>query len=488
MDKPEEKEGDSLKSKTAKGLLWGGLSNALFQIIGLFFGIYLSRLLEPSDYGMVGMITIFSVIASAFQESGFVNGIANKKEVQHKDYNAVFWCSIGIGSLLYSILFFAAPLIANYYSTPELKSLSRIAFLSFWFGSFGIAHNAYLFRNLLVKQRAISQITSLIISNIVGLILAYNDLSYWAIVIQTITYSLMMSVMYMHFSKFRPTLHFDISPIKDMMGFSSKILITNIFIHTNNNILPVILGKFYVAHDVGNVTQASKWGNTGQSLIREMVNSITQPILNQIQNDNDRQVRVFRKILSFTAFLAFPALFGLSLVANEFILITITEKYIESAHFLRIICIGGAFLCVSNVFSHFILSKGRSNIYMWSTIVFGILQIIIYLACQDYGIQTMLWIACILHCSWILVWYILVQPYMQYPIAFLFKDVFAYALMAAIAISISYFLTIGILNIYLKFILSIFVTVIAYMILNRLLLPTIFMELWQYSKKIIHKK
>ena len=488
MEQSAETPENSLKNKTAKGLLWGGASNALFQLIGLFFGIYLSRLLTPADYGMVGMITIFSVIASAFQESGFVNGIANKKEVQHKDYNAVFWTSVSIGSILYCLLFLAAPLIANYYQTPELKNLSRVAFLSFWFGSFGIAHNAYLFRNLLVKERAISQITSLILSNIIGLILAYQGFNYWSIAIQTIVYSLMMSVMYTYFSKYRPTFNFNISPIKEMMGFSSKILITNMFIHLNNNILPVILGKYYNAHDVGNVTQASKWGNTGQSLIREMVNSITQPILNQIRDDQERRIRVFRKLLAFTSFIAFPALFGLSLVADEFILITITEKYIESAHFLRIICIGGAFLCVSNVFSHFILSKGKSNIFMWSTISFGLLQILIYLLCRNYGIQQMLITACLLQCAWLLVWFYLIQPFMRYTFAQLCKDVFSYALMAIVATIGAYFLTAPILNIYLKFIIAIFATIIIYTALNRILLPAILLELIDYLKKIIRKK
>ena len=487
MEGPEDNS-NSLKEKAAKGFLWGGMSNALNQIIGLFFGIYLSRLLTPTDYGMVGMLTIFSVVASAFQESGFVNGLANKKNISHKDYNAVFWASILIGTCLYLILFFLAPIIADYYKIPELTDLSRVVFLTFWVGSFGIAHNAYLFRNLLIKERAISTIVSLVVSNAIGLTLAYNGFTYWSLAYQTLSYSLMMSVMYTYFSKYRPTFQFDFSPIRELMGFSSKILITNVFIHINNHVLPLILGRFYKAHDVGNVTQANKWGNTGQSLIRDMVNSITQPILNQIQNDNERQERVFRKILSFTSFLAFPALFGLSLVADEFILITITEKYIESAHFLRIICIGGAFLCVSNVLSQFILSKGKSNLYMYSIVIFGICQIVIYILCQGYGIQTMLIFASLLQISWLFVWFWLIQPYMQYSLLKLGRDVFSYALMALIATLASYFLTGHILNIYLKFFIAIFATIIIYIGLNRLFIPTILLELLDYSKKIIRKK
>lgn len=478
----------SLKEKAAKGFLWGGMSNALNQLIGLLFGIYLSRLLNPTDYGMVGMITIFSVIASAFQESGFVNGLANKKNITHRDYNAVFWASVLMGSFLYILLFLSAPLIADYYQIPELKDLSRVVFLSFWVGSFGIAHNAYLFRNLYIKERAVATIISLIASNVIGLVLAYNNFSYWALAYQTISYSLMMSVMYTYFSKFRPSFKIDFAPIKEIMGFSSKILITNVFIHINNHVLPLILGRFYKPHDVGNITQANKWGNTGQSLIREMVNSLTQPLLNQIKDDNERQVRVFRKILSFTSFLAFPALFGLSLVADEFILITITEKYIESAHFLRIICIGGAFLCVSNVFSHFILSKGKSNIYMYSIVLFGILQILIYISCRSYGIDIMLIVACILQILWLFVWYLLIQPYIRYSLRHLGKDVFSYAIIAIIATLIAYFLTNHILNIYLKFFIAIITTIIFYIGINRLIIPTILLELLDYSKKIILRK
>lgn len=129
----------SLKEKTAKGLFWGGLSNGVQQLLNLFFGIFLSRILNAEDYGMVGMLSIFSLIAGSLQESGFTAALANKRNISHKDYNAVFWFSTGLSACLYLILFLCAPLIAEFYHTPELTALARYTFLGFFVASLGIA-------------------------------------------------------------------------------------------------------------------------------------------------------------------------------------------------------------------------------------------------------------------------------------------------------------------------------------------------------------
>ena len=137
----------SLKEKTAKGLLWGGIGNGALQLLNLAFGIFLSRLLTPADYGMVGALTIFSALAGIFAESGFILAIVNKKEVRHDDYNAVFWFNITVGGTLYLLLFACAPLIARFYHTPELAPLARFLFLSFLVGSTTAAPLAYYFHH-----------------------------------------------------------------------------------------------------------------------------------------------------------------------------------------------------------------------------------------------------------------------------------------------------------------------------------------------------
>ena len=142
----------TLKQKTAKGLFWGGLSSGVQQILNLVFGLVLARILDAEDYGMVGMLAIFSAIASTIQESGFTAALTNQKEIRKEDYNAVFWFSALTGVVFYILLFFCAPLIARFYERPELVGLSRVVFLGFLLGGLGIASNAYLFKQLMAKE------------------------------------------------------------------------------------------------------------------------------------------------------------------------------------------------------------------------------------------------------------------------------------------------------------------------------------------------
>lgn len=148
---------------------------------------------------MVGMLSIFSLVASSIQESGFTAALANKKAIRHEDYNAVFWFSSLAGLTLYLLLSLSAPLIARFYNTPELEALSRYSFLGFFISSLGTAQSAYMFRNLMVKQRAVSMFAGLVISGTVGVVLALNGFAYWGIATQNIVYVASVTALYWHF-------------------------------------------------------------------------------------------------------------------------------------------------------------------------------------------------------------------------------------------------------------------------------------------------
>ncbi len=228
---------ETLKEKTTKGLFWGGLSNGVQQLIGLVFGIILGRLLSQSDYGMIAMISIFSLVASALQNSGFTVALGNLKEPTHNDYNSVFWFNIVIGSSIYIILFFSAPLIAWYYHLPELVPLCRYAFIGFLFSSWGTAQAAFLFKNLKVKQQAKTGMTAVLISSIIGAIMAWKGFSYWSLATQTIVFAGVNTVLLWHYSSWRPTFQIDFGPVRRMFKFSCKILLSTILTNINNNIL-----------------------------------------------------------------------------------------------------------------------------------------------------------------------------------------------------------------------------------------------------------
>ena len=456
--------GQSLKDKTAKGLLWGGISNGAQQLLNLLFGIFLARLLTPDDYGMVGMLSIFSLIAGSIQESGFISALINKKDIRHEDYNAVFWFGISASLCIYTLLFFCAPLIARFFHQPELTALARYSFLGFVLSSTGIAHSAYLSKSLMIKQRALISIVALLVSGTVGVTLAYNSFSYWGIATQSIVFIGSVMIGYWFVSPWRPTFHLNFKPLKGMIGFSSKMLATNIFNHLNNNIFSIILGKFYSEKEVGFYNQANKWNYMGHSLVSGMINSVAQPVLAKVSDEKERQLRVFRKMMRFTAFVSFPAMFGLSFIAPELITIAITDKWIESARILQLLCISGAFIPLTTLCSNLVISKGKSNIYMWNAIVLGLLQLLVMFLIHPYGIRTMIITYVSINISWLLVWHYFIYREIRYRFIHLLMDVLPFLLISAVVMIATHYLTLSISNIYLLFVSKIVIAGALYLL------------------------
>ena len=476
-------EEQSLKQKTAKGLFWGGLNSSIQQLLGLLFGIVLGRLLDRSDYGMIGMLAIFPAIASALQESGLVAALANREKVSDKDYNAVFWFSISCGATLYVLLYLSAPLIADFYDTPELTSLARFSFLSFFIASFGIAPRAILFRNLKVKENTIISLSSLFVSGMVAIILAANGFAYWGIAIQTMVFVLIGTMLNWYFAHWKPSFRIDFSPIKEMFGFSSKMLITQIFIIINQNLFSVLLGKFYTKQEVGDFSQANNWNNKGHALITGMINGVTQPVLASVANDPQRQAAVFHKMLRFTAFISFPAMLGLSLVSKELIIITITEKWLPSADILQLLCIWGAFIPGINLFSNLLISRGHSSIYMWSTISLSLLQIAAVCAIYPYGLEWMLRIFVIINIGWLFVWFRFVKREIGLRLRDMLKDISPYLSLSIVLVVSTHYATQPIENLYLNMAAKIIMVAGLYALVLWKLQSTIFRESIEFLLK-----
>ena len=337
--------GQTLKEMTAKGLFWGALNNGTMQILNALIGILLARILSKSDYGLIGMLAVFTAIAGALQESGFTSAIANLENPTDNDYNSVFWFSTFVSWFSYIVLFFSAPLIANFFHHAELVDLSRFLFVSLLFSAIGTAPTAYLFKNIMVKETTILRVTSLLISGIVSVVLAIQGYGYWSLAWQQVLYITLTSLGRFFLIPWRPSLKkIDFGPVRRMFSFSYKILITSVVNVISQNLLTFIFGRLYTANAVGNFSQAFKWDTMASTMISGTTSQVAQPILAEMKSERERQTFVFRKMLRFTAFLAFPAMFGLGMVSQEFIIVLIKEKWAESVPLLRILCISGAFL------------------------------------------------------------------------------------------------------------------------------------------------
>lgn len=415
-----------LKQKTAKGLLWGGIGSGSMQLLNLFFGIFLSRLLSPADYGVVGALTIFSAMAGLFAESGFTLAIVNKKTIGHDDYNAVFWFNIVAGLVLYGLLFALAPLIAAFYHQPEMVPLARFLFLGFLFGAIATAPSAYFFRNLNVKLRSQIQICAILLSGIVGVCCAASGCGYWGIAAQTVTYSGCNCLMLWARSPWRPTLSFRMAPLREMLPFSTKQLVTSLFTHINNNFFSVLLGRFYGMKPTGYYTQGSKWTTMGYTTISGMLNSVAQPVFREASDDSERLCRVFMKMLRFTSFVCFPAMFGLAIVARELIVLTVTAKWLPCVPVMQILCVWGAFMPVATLYGNLFNSIGRPNIYMWNTIALGLMQLVCVLLSYPYGLEVMLEVYAGINVAWLFVWHYFARKHIGLSLAGVLKSIMPY--------------------------------------------------------------
>lgn len=434
---------ESLKEKTAKGLFWGALNSGTMQVLNLVFGIFLARMLSPDDYGIVGVLSIFSLIAGNLQSSGFTQGLTNIKRPTANDYNSVFWFNISVGTLCYVVLFFSAPLIAWFFHSPKLVGLSRFVFLGFLISSFGITRNAIMFKNIMARERAITGFVSLLVSGCCGLLLAWKGLAYWSLAWQSVVFVFVQNVCRYYYTRriWRPSLKVDFTPVKKMFPFSVKILITTIINTINNNVLTFIFGNLFPMKTVGNFSQAMKWDTMAYTTISGTIEQVAQPVLAEITDDRDRERRVFRKMLRFTAFLSFPALFGMALVAKEFILVTITDRWIDSVPLLQTLCIGGAFLSFYTLYQHLIIASGRSDIYLWCNIGQIVIQIALILLFHSYGINTMVAVYTSFTILWLAVWQINARRLIGVTFRDVLSDTLPFMLSATAVMTVTYYVT-----------------------------------------------
>ena len=481
-------EVSNLKQKTAKGLLWGGIGNAALQILGVVLGIFLARILSPNDYGLIGMLAIFTGIAATIINCGFSTALTNIKEATQKDYDAVFWFTVFIGLFLYISLFFCAPAIARFYGQPELVAISRILFISFLLGGIGTVSYTVMFKQLMVKRITIINVSSVFISGTTGILLAINGFTYWALVIQNVLFVSLTSLLYCVFSPWRPTFHINFNPLKKLFSFSIKLFITNIFVQINQNFLSVLLGKLYNATQLGYYTQGQKWMNMGNMFVAGMINSIAQPVLVQVNEDKKRQLIVFRKMIRFGAFVSFPLMLGLAFVGEEFIVITIGEKWLPSVPFLQLFCIWGAFVYLWTLFSNLFFTHGKSNLFMYLMIATGLLQLIVVLSLHSWGILQMVTAYLSINFISLLIGQYYIHRLIGLRLRSLLKDILPYLAITVACLFIAWIVTKNIENIYWLFVAKVIISGFLYTFVMKISRSVIFKESMDYLMTILWKK
>jgi Membrane protein involved in the export of O-antigen and teichoic acid len=480
---------ESLKNKTAKGLFWGGIGSGSQQIIQLISGIIMLNLLSPEDYGTVGVLYVFTAIALTIQDGGFISALVNKKKIYLEDFNAVFWFSIMVSIVMYIALYFAAPLIADYFGQPKLILISRVLFLSFLVGGIGIAQHAYILKELMVKEKVKIEIGAVFISGTVGVVFAYLGYAYWAIVIQNVLYFAVTITFRWFYCPWKPTFSINFHPLKEMFPFSMKLFFTNIFTQTVNNIFPVILGKYYNEQQVGYYVQGNKWSVMGGAFIMNMITGVAQPVLARMTGEKERQRNAFRKMLRFGAFISFPLLLGLGFVAEEFFwIVGQGDKWLAAVPFLQVFCIWYSANYIWTLYTNLLIAQEKLNIYMIGMIIVGSLQLLVVVLLFPFGIFPMLIAYVSVYFLGLLFWHYFAHRLIGLQLWNVIKDIAPYVLATVGCISISWLITSGLENIILRFILKIVITAILYISIMWFSNSVIVRESFGYIKNMFCNK
>lgn len=337
----------------------------------------MARILTPADYGLVGMLAIFIAVSQALIDSGFSQALIRKQDRSETDNSTVFYFNIGVGIVLYFLLFLSAPIIASFYNEPRLIPITRAVGLSLVFNSLAVVQRALLTINLDFKTQAKASFVGAILSGAIGISMAYTGFGVWAIVWQQISNVAVVTVLLWILSRWKPAWSYSWKSFRELFGFGSKLLAAGLLDTIFKNLYLIVIGKFFRASDLGYYTRAHQFTDFASSNITGILQRVTYPILCTIQNDDKRLRDVYRRLLKTSAFIIFPLMTGLAAIAKPMIISFLTEKWLFSAVLIQILSFSMMWYPVHAINLNLLQVKGRSDLFLKVEIIKKILTVIV---------------------------------------------------------------------------------------------------------------
>lgn len=360
------------------------------QLVTFIVSLILARILSPKEFGLIGMIAVFSALGQTIIDSGFGAALIQRKKITHIDESSVFYLNLLLGALMTALLFFSANFIAEFYNEPQLVLITKIISFNLLIGSFAAVPNNLLSKELDFKTQAKVTLLSSIISGFVGVYMAYNGYGVMALVIQIIVATFFKSVFMFVFSKWYPQLKFSLNSLKGLFGFGSKLLMSGILNTVFTNLYNLIIGKLFSAAALGFYNRSNEFYLLTISNTVGVIGKIVYPVLSKVQDDNERFVKVFSRGLKMLAFVTLPVMFGILAVADNLIIFLLTDKWIESVPYLRVLMLMGAMLPISVMNLQALNAKGRSDLFLKLEIIKKIIMALSIYFSYKYGITIML--------------------------------------------------------------------------------------------------
>lgn len=479
----------TLKKRTITALFWSFLDKFGQKVIFLISSVFLMRLLDTSDYGIMGSLLIFIAFSSLLIDSGFGRALLNRKEIGALEYSTVFYFNLAISLLLYVALFISAPLIAQLFNEPLLIPVSRVLFLSLIFNGFSLIQMIIFIKASDFKTQTKANTAALIISTSIALIMAWRGHGVWSLVAQNVIYAFFRSILFWLYSTWRPKKLFSFAKLKVFFAFSNKLLASGAIGAIFNNIYPSIIAMFYPMQQVGYYTQAYKYQDTPFAVLSDTFRSVSMLILSEINNQTERLRRVVAKLIKSIAFLSFPIAFILILIAEPLFATLFGEKWLPSVPYFQILCIGGAVSPFTFILNELFIAKERADFFLSVEIIKRIILVALIIGFFKQGITG-------LAVSWVIYMYItliislfLSKKLIAYSFWSFLKDVSPYIGVSLLAVFAAYFIASKISNNISSMLASMVMMGATYLALCRIFNLEMTVEIKQYiSSKRQRKK
>ena len=359
------------------------------QFIQLIVTIMIARLLMPEEYGLFLLVFIFTSIAGVIVHNGFNIALIQKKDADEIDFSSVFYLTLFVASLLYGILFFAAPFIASFYEYPQLSLVLRVLCLTLFLGVFISIQNSIIARKMQFKKLFISNLGAVIVSGIVGITLAYRDFGIWALVGQHLTSQLITTIILFVTLRWRPKPIFSIKRIKKLFSFGWKLLVSNLIDSIDTNIRNLLIAKFFNPALLSFYSKGLQFPNIIVDNINSPIQSVMLPTLSLQQDNKPRIKEMIRRTHKTTSFLIFPMMIGLAVIAEPLILLLLTDKWLPTVPFLQIFCAFYAIWPILTANLQAITALGRSDIFLKLEILKISLNVIILMISIPFGVHAL---------------------------------------------------------------------------------------------------
>lgn len=377
---------ESLTGKTWSGMLWNTVERFSLQGVQFIIGIIMARILSPTDFGMIGMLTIFLTVSQSLIDSGFSNALIQKRNRNEIDFSTIFYFNIFIGIIVYVILFLTAPYIAEFYKMPLLTDVTRVIAISLVISSFSAIHKTKLVIKVDFKTQTKASFLSSVISGFIGCYLAYSGFGVWALVYQTLINALVGTFLLYHFLKWKPLIVFSKQSFSNLFAFGSRLLVANLLNTVYRNLYTLVIGKKFSATELGYYTRADQLAQFIPNTFSNILLKVAFPILIPIQDDNLRLIRIYRKYIRMSVFLTFPLMMGGVALAKPLILTLLTEKWIDTVLLLQLLCIDCMFDPISSINLNLLYVKGRSDLVLRLEIIKKTIAVIILFLSLPWGL------------------------------------------------------------------------------------------------------